>query len=100
MDHPSFFHCFDLIRADGDSPLADVPSSLSGSAGNVFALPGELDLFLNYGTPHYNKPAPSSIADTRRTSHHTSGNTPPPKTKKGLRPLQTVRSHGKYKSPC
>jgi hypothetical protein len=81
MDQPSFFHSFDLIRADGGSPLAGEPSSLSGSAGNVFAFPGEFDPFLKYGIPYYNKPAPSSIADTHRTSHHTSGNTPQPKPK-------------------
>jgi len=80
-DHPSFFHSFDLTRADGGSPLADEPSSLSGSAGNVFALPGELCAFLKYDTPHHNKPAPSSIADTRRTLHHTRGNKPQPKAK-------------------
>jgi hypothetical protein len=80
-DHPSFFHSFDLTRAAGGSPLADEPSSLSGSAGNVFALPGELGSSLKYGIPHNNKPAPSSIADTRRTSNCTSGNKPPPKAK-------------------
>ena len=80
-DHPSFFYSFDSIHGDGGSPLAGEPCSLSGSAGNVSALPGELGPFLNDGIPHYNKPAPSNIADTRRTSHHTIGNTPQPKAK-------------------
>jgi len=80
-DHPSFFHSFCLTRAGGDSPLAGEPSSLSGSAGIVFAPPGELGFSLKYDTPHHNKPAPSSIADTRRTSNRTSGNKPPPKAK-------------------
>jgi len=88
IDQPSFFHSFHLTRGDGDSLLADVPSSLSEFAGNAFALPGELCAFLNSGIPHYNKPVPSSIADIHRTSHHTSGNIPPPKTKKGLRPCK------------
>ncbi len=82
MDHPSFFHSVCSTRADGGFRLAGEPSSLSGSAGNVFALPGELGASLNDGTPQNNKPAPSSIADIRRTSPHTSGNKPRPKTKK------------------
>jgi hypothetical protein len=81
MDQPSFFHSFDLIRADGGSPLAGEPSSLSGSAGNVFVLPGDLYGFLKYRTPHNSRPAPSSIADTRRTLNHTTDNKPQPTTK-------------------
>jgi len=80
-DHPSFFHSVDSIRGDGGSPLAGEPSSLSGSAGNVFAPPGELGASLNYDTPPRNKPAPASTADTRRTLPHTRGNKPPPKAK-------------------
>jgi len=53
-----------------------------GSAGNVSALPDEIDLFLNDGTPQNNRPALSSIADRCRNSPHTSGNTLPPKAKK------------------
>jgi hypothetical protein len=80
-DHPSFFRSFGLTRDDGGSPLAGEPSSLSESGGNAFAPPGELSVFLSYGIPHNNKPVPSSIADTRKTSPHTSGNTPQPKAK-------------------
>jgi hypothetical protein len=69
-----------------------VPSSLSGFAGNVFALPGELCVFLSSGIPHDKKPVPSSIADIRRTSHHTSGNTPPPKTKKASNPCKQLEA--------
>jgi hypothetical protein len=58
-----------------------VPSSLSGFVGNVFALPGELDLFLNDGTPQNNKLVPSSIADRHRNLPHTSRNKPQPEAK-------------------
>jgi hypothetical protein len=73
------YHQF--IRADGGSPLAGELSSLSRSAGNVFALPGELDLFLNDDTPQNNKPALSGIADLRRNSPYTSDSKPRPKAK-------------------
>jgi hypothetical protein len=81
MDHPSFFHSLCSIRADGGFLPDGEPSSLSGSAGTVSALPGELDLFLNDGTPQNNKLVPSSIADRRRNSPYTSGNKPQPEAK-------------------
>jgi hypothetical protein len=81
MDHPSFFHSFCSTRGDGGFLPGGEPSSLSGSAGTVSALPGELDLFLNDGTPRNNKLVPSSIADTRRNSPYTSRNKPQPETK-------------------
>jgi hypothetical protein len=81
MNHPSFFHSFCSTRGGGGSPLAGEPSSLSAFAGNVFALPGELGLFLNDDTPQNNRPALSNIADIHRTFCHTSGNTPQPKAK-------------------
>jgi len=89
IDHPSFFHSFCSTRGGGGSPLAGELSSLSAFAGNVFALACELGPFLNAGTPHHNKLAPSSIADIHRTFCHTSGNTLPPKAKEnGLRPCK------------
>jgi hypothetical protein len=81
MDHPSFFHSVCSTRGGDGSPLADEPSSLLGSAGNVFALPGELGLSLNDGTPRNNKLAPSSIADICRISPDTSGSKPQPEAK-------------------
>jgi len=74
MDHPSFFHSFCSTRDDGGFLPDSEPSSLSGSAGTVFALPGELDLFLNGGTLPNNKPGLSSTVDTRRNSSRTNGN--------------------------
>jgi hypothetical protein len=74
MDHPSFFHSFCSTRADDGFRPADVPSSLSGSAGIASALPGEPGVSLNGDTPPNNKPALSSTADTRRNSSRTHGN--------------------------
>jgi len=88
MDHPSFFHSSCSTRAGAGFPPDNEPSSLSGSAGTVSALLGELVLFLNDGTPQNNKPVPSSIDDIRRNSHRTSGNSPPPKTKKASNPCK------------
>ncbi|RPJ11375.1 MAG: hypothetical protein EHM36_01545 [Deltaproteobacteria bacterium] len=86
IDHPSFFHSVCSTRGGGGSPLAGGPSSLLGSAGNVFAILCELGPFLNDGTPRNNRLALSSIADIRRNSPHTNGNTLPPKAKEnGLR---------------
>jgi hypothetical protein len=80
-DHPSFFHSLCSTRADGGFLPDGEPSSLSGSAGTVSALPGELDLFLNDGTPQNNKPGLSSIVDIRRNSPYTSRNKPQPEAK-------------------
>jgi hypothetical protein len=89
IDHPSFFHSFCSTRGGGGSPLAGELSSLSAFAGNVFALPCEFGPSLNGGTPRNNRLALSSIADIRRNSPHTSGNTLPPKAKEnGLRPCK------------
>jgi len=88
MDQPSFFHASHSTRGGDGFLLGGVPSSLSGSAGTVSALPGELDLSLNDDTPQNNKPALSSIADIRRTSPYTSGNKPPPKTKMASDPCK------------
>jgi hypothetical protein len=74
MDHPSFFHSFCSTRDAGGSPLADGPSSLSGSAGNAFVLPDEVAPFLNDGTPQNNKPGLSSTVDIQRNLSHTNGN--------------------------
>ena len=81
MDHPSFFHSVCSTRGAGGFLPDGEPSSLSRSVGNASVLPGELGSFPNDGTPRNNKPAPSSIADIRRNSPYTSGNTPLPKTK-------------------
>jgi hypothetical protein len=81
MDHPSFFHSLCSTRDDGGFLPAGEPSSLAGSAGTVSALPGELDLSLNDGTPRNNKLGPSSIVDIRRNSPYTSGNKPQPEAK-------------------
>jgi hypothetical protein len=74
MDHPSFFHSFCSTRDAGGSLPDSEPSSLSGSAGTVSALPGELDLSLSDGTARNNKPGLSNTVDTRRNSSHTNGN--------------------------
>jgi len=88
IDQPSFFHSSCSTRGgDGFLP-GSVPSSLSGSAGTVSALPGELDLSLNDDTPQNNKPALSSIADIRRNSPYTTGNKPQPKTKMASDPCK------------
>jgi hypothetical protein len=81
MDHPSFFHSFCSTRDAGGSLPDSEPSSLSGSAGNVSALPGELDLSLSDGTARNNKLGPSSTVGIHRNSSHTNGNKPRPKTK-------------------
>jgi len=80
-DHPSFFHSSCSTRDGGGSPLGGEPSSLSESAGNASAPPGELSAFLIYGIPHNNKPAPSNIADIHRTFCHTNDNPPQLKAK-------------------
>jgi len=88
IDHPSFFHSFCSTR-DGAGFLPDgAPSSLSGSAGTVSALPGELDLFLNGGIPLYNKLVPSSTVGRRRIAFRNSGNRPHAKTKKAPDPCK------------
>jgi hypothetical protein len=107
IDHPSFFHSFHLIRADGGFLPGGEPSSLSESAGNASAPLAELGPYLNAGTPHHNKLALSSIADIRRNSPDTSDSKPQPKANKmasnlalnhvRFRSLQTVRSHDKNK---
>ena len=99
MDHPSFFDSFHIIHTDGGFLPAGVPSSLSESAGNGFALPGELVLFPNGDTPQNNRPALSSIAGRRRNSLHTSGSTPPPKTKKASDPCNPSEAMIKINYP-
>jgi hypothetical protein len=80
-DHPSFFLSFCSTHGDGGFLPDGAPSSLSGSAGTVSALPGEPDVSLSGGTPQNNKLVPSSTADIHRNSSHTNGNKPQPKTK-------------------
>ena len=81
MDHPSFLHSFCSIRGGGGFLPDGELSSLSGSAGTVSGLPGELVFSLNDGTPRNNKLVPSSIADIHRNSPYTDGNIPQPKAK-------------------
>jgi hypothetical protein len=76
IDHPSFFHSFCPTRDGGGFLPADEPSSLSGSAGTVSALPGEPGVSLNGGTPRNNKPALSSTVDIRKNLPYTNDNKP------------------------
>jgi len=76
MDHPSFFHSFCSIRADGGSLPNSVPSSLSGSAGTVSVLHGEPGVSLNGGTPPNNRPGLSSTVDIRKNVPCTNDNKP------------------------
>ena len=82
MDHPSFFHSVCSTRDDGGFLPVDEPSSLSGSAGTAFALPGELGVSLNGGTPRNNKLVLSSTVGRRRIAFRNSDNKPHAKTKK------------------
>jgi hypothetical protein len=88
MDHPSFFLSFCSTHGDGGFLPDGAPSSLSGSAGTVSALPGEPDVSLSGGTPQNNRPAFSSTADIHRNSSHTNGNKPQPKTKMASNPCK------------
>jgi len=100
IDHPSFFHSVYSTRDDGGSLPDSVPSSLSRSAGTVSVLPGEPGVSPNDGTPQNNKLVPSSTVGIHRNSSHTKGN----ELRSGVKTkmastLQTVRGHGKYRSP-
>ena len=88
MDHPSFFHSFCSTRDAGGSLPDSEPSSLSGSAGTVSALPGELCTSLNGDTAQNNKPGLSSTVGIHRNSSHTNGNKPRPKTKMASDPCK------------
>jgi hypothetical protein len=94
--HPCFFHCGDLIRGDGGSPHNGGPSSPSGSAGTVSALPGEPGVSPNGGICPNNRPGLSSTAGIRRNSRRRSGNEPRPEAKRPPT-LQTVRSRDRNK---
>jgi hypothetical protein len=76
LDQPSFFHSFGLTRVFAGFLPDGGPSSLSLSADNVFALPGDPDLSLNHGTPQNNTLALSSTVDRSGNLSHTNGNKP------------------------
>jgi hypothetical protein len=88
IDHPSFFHSVCSTRDDGGFLPVDEPSSLSGSVGTAFALPGELGVSLNGGTPRNNKLVLSSTVGRRRIAFRNSDNKPHAKTKKAPDPCK------------
>ena len=99
MDHPSFFHSFCSTRDAGGSQPDSEPSSLWGSAGNAFALPGELCASLNGDTPLNNRPGLSSTVGIHRNSSHTNGNKPRPKTKMASDPCKPSEAMIKISKP-
>ena len=80
--HPSFFHPSRSNRdVDGSRP-GDGLSCPSPSAGNASGPPGEPVGSPTVGRPPHNKPAPSNIADKRKTFCRTNDTQPRLKAKK------------------
>lgn len=80
--HPSFFHSSRSNRGDDGSRPGDGLSCPSPSAGNASGPPGEPVGSPSVGRPPHNKPAPSSIADKRKTFYRTNDTPPRLKAKK------------------
>jgi len=58
MDHPCFFHFFDLSHADGGFPLRGGFFFLWGFVDIAFGPHDDFDLFPQYGIYRYNRIAP------------------------------------------